>query len=73
MTIYTEDERGWVIERYIHSRLHYWAGRNAEDWRTGNEDALRFARRDDAELMLNYHCDGIGRTAEHVWAVQEKT
>ncbi len=61
------DETAWVIERDIHSQLHYWAGRNPTDWRTDHMDALRFARQADAELMLTYHCDGIGRVVEHMW------
>lgn len=60
-------EHGWVIERDLHSQLHYWAGRNSDDWRHSHTDAVRFARRTDAELMLTYHCGGIGRVAEHTW------
>lgn len=60
-------EFAWVIERDIHSRLHYWAGRDSNDWRPGHADALRFARRADAELMLTYHCGGVGRVVEHGW------
>jgi hypothetical protein len=58
----------WVIERDIHSQLHYWAGRNGDDWRSDHSEALRFARRADAELMLTYHCAGVGRVVEHGWA-----
>lgn len=57
----------WAIERDIQSRLHYWAGRNGDDWRQDNGEALRFDRRADAELMLTYHCAGIGRVVEHIW------
>ena len=67
----TGDEYGWVIERDLHSRLHYWAGRSADDWRPDHTEALRFARRADAELMLTYHGSGIGRVAEHVWTRRE--
>jgi len=62
-----KDEFAWVIERDIHSVLHYWAGRNGDDWRPSHLEALRFARRADAELMLTYHCAGIGRAVEHGW------
>lgn len=61
------DDRAWVIERYVHSALRYWAGRNGEDWTSNNADALRFAREADAALMLTYHCNGNGRVAEHAW------
>lgn len=61
------DEVGWCIERHLKSRLHYWAGRNGDDWRPDHSEALRFARRADAELMLTYHCQGVGRVAEHMW------
>lgn len=60
-------QSAWVIERDIFSRLHYWAGRRPDDWRADPAEALRFARRADAELMLTYHCEGIGRVSEHIW------
>lgn len=63
------DELGWVIERDIHSALHYWAGRTGDNWSPIHSDALRFARRTDAELMLTYHCAGIGRVVEHSWII----
>lgn len=61
-------EMGWVIERHIDSELRYWAGRGPDDWRLDHNEAVRFARRADAELMLTYHGKGIGRVVEHMWA-----
>lgn len=59
-------EKGWVIERHIHSQLHYWTGR-PNHWSTKHHDALRFARETDAALMLTYHCEGNGNVVEHLW------
>lgn len=61
------DEIGWVIERHIHNVLHYWAGRDKTDWRLDHMEAVRFSRRADAEFMLTYHCEGVGRVADHMW------
>ena len=61
------EQFAWVIERHIHSQLYYWTGRNSNDWNSDHRNALRFARRSDAELMLTYHCEGVGRVVEHGW------
>lgn len=61
------DERGWVIERYINSELHYWDGRGRDPWTPKHEDAIRLARQQDAEMILSWQLNGQGRTAEHTW------
>lgn len=63
-------ENAWVIERHVCSSLHYWTGRPKTmlgDWSSQHEDAIRFARRADAEAMLTWHCDSIGNVVEHGW------
>ena len=66
------DQVAWVIERDIHSQIFYWSGRPG-DWQSNHAEALRFARRADAELMLTYHCQGIGRVVEHMWTEDSAT
>ena len=57
----------WLIERYYHSQLHYWTGRAEKEtpWTTNAYDAVRFARRTDAEAMLSWHLNGIGNVVQH--------
>ena len=67
------DQVGWVIERYSGDTLHYWDGRGLADYpRPGgfsrkHEDAIRFARKEDAEAILFRLLDGNGRAVEHMW------
>jgi hypothetical protein len=61
------DETGWVIERYVNSELRYWCGHRADDFRPLYDDAIRFAREIDANIVLSRLCDGQGRVAEHKW------
>ena len=68
----TECGRGWLIERYINDKLHFWnAGALGHGRRDGFtdliDDAVRFARQEDASTVLFHVCDGQGRVAEHVW------
>lgn len=76
-------ESGWLIEREMNGSLHYWTGRVDDMRTSGNIsnnhaigislwsreslDALRFARRQDAEVILYRLCAGVGRVAEHGW------
>lgn len=61
-------EVAWVIERYNHDTLLYWTGRPAlGTWSANHAEALRFARKTDAAAMLTWHCDSLGRVAEHMW------
>lgn len=71
VTPHSTDEFGWVIERHFHSQLHYWTGRHNEAlgaWASQHDDALRFARRTDAECMLTWHLGGVGNVVQHGWA-----
>jgi hypothetical protein len=61
------EETGWVIEREDSepSRPMYYAG---FDWSYDNLKAMRFARRQDAELMSRYMFPGEPhRIADHMW------
>ena len=61
----------WLIERHIDSRLHYWTGRLAKEqmcWSSKVTDAVRFARRTDAESILSWHLEGVGNVVEHGWS-----
>ena len=60
-------EKGWLIERHINSELRYWCGHAAEDFRPQHADAVRFAREEDANIVLAWLCKGVGRVAEHAW------
>lgn len=67
------DEYGWVIERGDSSPASplYWAGPLLNDfsgrWSQDHLDAIRFARKRDAENVMAHfdhlHC----RACEHIW------
>lgn len=60
-------QSGWVIERYVNNDLRYWCGHRADDFRPVHTEAIRFARQEDANIVLGWLCEGVGRTAEHRW------
>jgi hypothetical protein len=72
-------ETGWVIERHVNGTLKYWNGkphrdgvdRNARDgaFHYDHMEAIRFAREEDASIVLAWLCDGMGRVAEHSWGL----
>ena len=62
-----KDHYAWVIEQYRGSILFYWTGAPHSPWDDDHMRALRFSRRQDAECMLSWHCDGVGRVVEHGW------
>lgn len=74
MTPETKDRLvAWLIERKFHGVTHYWTGRPNDHlgvWSTKPDEAMRFARKDDANAMLTWHCEGIGESVEHVWVAQ---
>jgi len=59
---------GWVIERYVNGELRYWCGRGIADFRPEHDEAIRFAREEDAAIVLSWLCDGQGRAAQHGWS-----
>ena len=61
------DEYAYVIERYLHSQLHYWCGRSVDDFRPEHIAAIRFTRRDDAVQVLSWLLKGVGNVAQHGW------
>ena len=70
-----QHETAWVIERYWHSELQYFTGdvfqvRDVNTTGAFDRDhlkAMRFARAEDAALVLSRWLDGLGRVAEHIW------
>lgn len=63
-------ETAWLVERHYNSTLHYYCpgpGAGWIPWTTEANAAMRFARREDAELALHHLCDDVGRVAEHMW------
>ena len=71
-----QDEVAFVIERHFHSQLHYWTGKPPVmlgAWSSQHEDALRFARRVDAECMLTWHLGGIGNVVQHGWVAAPRS
>lgn len=62
----------WLIERYIHNRIHYWSAGGGGHGRSDGfsdryEDAVRFSRFEDAAVVLSRLCEGYGRVAQHAW------
>lgn len=64
-----EREIGWLIEKHINSELRYWDGRFTDDraFTTNHSEAVRFARQEDASIVLGWLLGGIGRVAQHGW------
>lgn len=62
-------EVGVVIERHINSELRYFNGRFLDDrgFVPKHEEAIRFAREEDAVVILAWLLGGRGRVAEHIW------
>lgn len=61
------EETGWVIERGDSQTYAptYWAG--PDYWSQNNLDAVRFARKNDAEQVACKLGQGYHRVAEHAW------
>lgn len=75
----TTEKSYWLIERHINDTLYYWSvgqpslsrraqhyGSRLDGWCTDPDAAVRFARREDAGIVLN-RLGGNGRVAEHMW------
>lgn len=65
------NEFAWVIEETSLAKVQYWTGRGAHDWSFNHEDAMRFARKVDAERALGWMVPArhYTRVAEHGWMV----
>lgn len=67
----------WLVETHILSDLHYlrsWNARLSEpEWTARNDEAWRFARREDADKALVYLAGGNGRVAQHIWTEAGET
>ena len=68
----TKQEIGWLIERHTNSTLEYWTGRGTEGsgWTRESNEACRFARFEDASVVLSWLLDGNGRVVEHMWCLR---
>ncbi len=71
----TDRQVAWVIETGAGT---YWAGREHDDFTEDHNDAVRFARRDDAERVRcwliqsrNKSLSLACRASEHVWIGSE--
>jgi len=70
-------EVGYVIERYHHSILEYFDGHACPGpstqafypWSEKHENAVRFARAEDASIIQAWFLKGEGRVVQHLWAV----
>lgn len=69
----SKDETGWVIERaeYLNpgSGPYYLTVGEMDmfDWTPDSLLAIRFARRQDAEMVSRILDDDVGKIAEHMW------
>jgi len=64
------EEVGWCIVRYIGSGLTYWNGRfldSSRGFETDNLKAIRFARQEDASIVLSWLLGNEGAAQEHMW------
>jgi len=61
-------ELAWLVEKTIKGCLHYLyvPCTGLLDWTPSNSKAIRFARREDADMMCNL-VEDADRVAEHVW------
>lgn len=64
---------GFLIERHFNSELRYWNGRSTEaiGFTPKHDEACRFARHEDAAIVLSWLLDGNGKVAEHSWGVPD--
>jgi hypothetical protein len=53
--------------------LTFWCGHKPEDFRADVDNAIRFAREEDAAIVLSWLCNGNGRVAEHQWGQHDIT
>lgn len=62
------NEFAWLIERDTDSNPQYLTVRkDLFDWTTDSNVAIRFARRQDAEMVARVIGDEVSRVAEHGW------
>lgn len=59
-------QHGWLIEKKVESGLPpIWWGKNG--WTTNSADALRLARKEDAETMIKVFAEEDAIATEHHW------
>lgn len=73
------EETGWLVERYWNGTLVYWTGKPMKTsygpdiktgWSKDANEALRFAREEDAWVVLSWSLDSEGRVAQHIFGLQ---
>lgn len=67
-----QEHTGWLIERSdLLVKPSYWTGRQGlPAWSADHLQAIRFARKDDAEKM-SYLWTSYGTAVEHLWVAQQ--
>lgn len=69
-----DQEIGWLIERCLGGPALWWDG-HGKDTFSGINHAVRFARREDAQIVLEHIIDGFDRqhcvVTEHIWVKGE--
>lgn len=72
------EEIGWLVERYWNGTLVYWTGKPAKTsygpdiktgWSKDADEALRFAREQDAWTVLSWSLEGEGRVTQHMFGL----
>lgn len=65
------EEQGWLIERITRHVPFYWTGKSLQEHGHGfshdPNDAVRFAREEDALKVLNGVLAGYGVVRQHIW------
>jgi len=63
-----EQETGWLIETADSTRApRWWAPQADMQWTSDASKALRFARKEDAETMIEFICIDRAKATEHMW------
>lgn len=66
-------EVGWLVELQTRTEVSWWGRTDDPDaggvlgWTKNDKDALRFARKADAELLIEDHGWTEVRATEHMW------
>ena len=69
-------QKAWLVERQLwegSDTFYMWVESGRVKWTNRRDDALRFARREDAAAFMSTTCDSLRlqatmKVAEHVWS-----